>query len=267
MEPPAGRSTFVTSADGTRIHVSTAGSGPPLVLVHGTAGNHARWLGLRPLLEARLTVHALDRRGRGASGDAADYDIAREFEDVAAVVDAVAAASDEPVAVYGHSFGGLCALAATGLTRRIDRLVLYEPPSTVDDGSQRLPLAQLVAAGRREEALETFLRVEVGMSDDELAALREMSDWWQPRLAMIDTIVREYEADLAQALTTARLEDGAPPTLLLIGSDSPADYRTELSALAQRYGWQLAALAGQAHIADISAPELVAEPLLNFVLG
>jgi pimeloyl-ACP methyl ester carboxylesterase len=37
-----------------------------------------------------VTVHALDRRGRGASGDGTDYSLAREHEDVAAVVDAVA---------------------------------------------------------------------------------------------------------------------------------------------------------------------------------
>jgi hypothetical protein len=35
----------------------------------------------------------LDRRGRGVSGDAPEYRLEREYEDVAAVVDAVAAVS------------------------------------------------------------------------------------------------------------------------------------------------------------------------------
>lgn len=60
----------------------------------------------------------MDRRGRGASGDAPDYHLAREFEDVAAVVDAVAEASGSAVDVYGHSFGGLCAFGGATLTSR-----------------------------------------------------------------------------------------------------------------------------------------------------
>ena len=46
-----------------------------------------------PLLEPDYTVHAVDRRGRGLSGDTAPYDITREYADVARVVDRVAAES------------------------------------------------------------------------------------------------------------------------------------------------------------------------------
>ena len=53
-------------------------------------------------LRSRVTVHAIDRRGRGASGDSPDYRLEREYEDVAAVVDALAAASGERVDLYGH---------------------------------------------------------------------------------------------------------------------------------------------------------------------
>ena len=69
------------------IACDVSGSGRPLVLVHG-AGS-ARWGFdvLRPLLEDRFSVIAIDRRGRGESGDApGPYAIESEFEDVAAVV-------------------------------------------------------------------------------------------------------------------------------------------------------------------------------------
>jgi peptide-methionine (S)-S-oxide reductase len=79
----------ITSKDGTRIAYSRSGSGPPLVLVHGTTADHTRWARVLPELEPHFTVYAMDRRGRGGSGDAADYAIEREFEDVAAVVDAI----------------------------------------------------------------------------------------------------------------------------------------------------------------------------------
>jgi pimeloyl-ACP methyl ester carboxylesterase len=103
--------TRVVSRDGTEIAYWTSGEGPPLVLVHGAPDDHTRWHPLLPYLESHATVHAMDRRGRGASGDAPGYHLAREFEDVAAVVDAVAEASGSAVDVYGHSFGGLCAFA------------------------------------------------------------------------------------------------------------------------------------------------------------
>jgi pimeloyl-ACP methyl ester carboxylesterase len=86
--------TRVVSRHGTEIACWSSGEGPPLVLVHGTTADHTRWRPLLPYLEPHATVHALDRRGRGASGDAPDYRVAREFEDVAAVVDAVAEPPD-----------------------------------------------------------------------------------------------------------------------------------------------------------------------------
>ena len=104
------------SRDGTQIAYWTSGEGPPLVLVHGAAADHTRWRPLLPYLEPHATVHAIDRRGRGASGDGPDYEVAREFEDVAAVVDAVAEASGSPVDLYGHSFGGFCAFGGAMLT-------------------------------------------------------------------------------------------------------------------------------------------------------
>ena len=70
--------TRVASRDGTQIVWWTSGTGPPLVLVHGTPADHTRWRPLLPYLEPHVTVHAMDRRGRGGSGDAPAYDLARE---------------------------------------------------------------------------------------------------------------------------------------------------------------------------------------------
>ena len=118
--------TRVVSRDGTQIGCWTSGEGPPLVLVHGAMADHTRWRPLLPYLEPHATVHAIDRRGRGASGDGPDYQVAREFEDIAAVVDAVAEASGSAVDLYGHSYGGFCAFGGAALTANISRLVLYE---------------------------------------------------------------------------------------------------------------------------------------------
>src|SRR5687768_11521084 len=114
----------VTSVDGTPIAYWRSGEGPPLVLVHGAAADHNRWAPVLPALEQRFTVLAIDRRGRGRSGDADNYALQREFEDVATVVEW----AGEGVNVVGHSYGGVCALEASLLTNRIQKLVLYEAP-------------------------------------------------------------------------------------------------------------------------------------------
>ena len=116
-----------------------------------------------PLLEPHVTVHAVDRRGRGESGDAADYSLAKEWADVAAVVDAAAAAAGGPVDLLGHSYGGNVAFGAATLTTNIRKLVLYEgwPPPNIAHRTMSpdvlARLESLLAQGRREEMLETLL--------------------------------------------------------------------------------------------------------------
>jgi pimeloyl-ACP methyl ester carboxylesterase len=77
-------------------------------------------------LAERFTVHLVDRRGRGLSGDGSDggYDIAREVEDLAAVAEA----AGEPAALLAHSFGAVVALTALAGGARFSRVLLYEPP-------------------------------------------------------------------------------------------------------------------------------------------
>ena len=116
--------TAVVSQDGTPIAVSQSGEGPPLVLIHGAAADHNRWAPVLPGLEERFTVFAIDRRGRGRSGDASDYALEREYDDVVAVVES----AGDGASVLGHSYWGICAVEAALLTDRIRKLVLYEPP-------------------------------------------------------------------------------------------------------------------------------------------
>jgi pimeloyl-ACP methyl ester carboxylesterase len=114
----------VTSKDGTPISYWQSGQGSPLVLVHGTAADHGRWAPVLPAFEQRFSVCAIDRRGRGGSGDPEDhYAIEREFEDISTVVDSVGV----PAVLLGHSYGALCALETVLLTRKVRKLVLYEP--------------------------------------------------------------------------------------------------------------------------------------------
>ncbi len=69
-------------------------------------------------------VYAVDRRGRGESGDGPNYTIEAEFEDVASVVDSIGDGTN----LLGHSFGAVCSLEAALRTLHLRKLVLYEPP-------------------------------------------------------------------------------------------------------------------------------------------
>ena len=263
------RHAWTTSRDGTEIGHFSSGDGPPLLLIHGGLGDHTRWDVLRPYLEPNFTVHAMDRRGRGASGDGPEYQLEREFEDVAAVVEAIAHRSGSAVAVYGHSYGGLCALGAAALTSGIDKLALYEGWPPVDPGAWTPPpgslerLEELMAAGEREAVLETFLREFANMSGQEIAAYRTQPSW-QGRVAAAHTIIREERAFQERAFAPEVAGGIAMPTLLMVGEDQTLDWRAETvrDALPDA---RICVLEGQAHTADIVAPKLVAAQLIVFL--
>src|SRR5918994_3950253 len=158
IRTPTAKAATVNSKDVTPIAYWRSGEGPPLVLVHGTAADHSRWRPVLPAFEERFTVCAVDRRGRGGSGDSDDYAIEREFEDVAAVADFPA----EPVVLVGHSYGALVALEAALITRNVRMLVLYDPGIEVA-GEEIYPqevierLDALLEAGDRDGVVATTM--------------------------------------------------------------------------------------------------------------
>ena len=116
----------IRSRDGTVIVYERSGTGPPLVLVHGALATHERWDNISKMLAQRFTVYSIDRRGRGESGDTEPYALEHEFEDIAAVVDAIG----QGVSKLGHSHGALCSLEAALLTPNIRSVIAYEPAAT-----------------------------------------------------------------------------------------------------------------------------------------
>ena len=98
----------VTSADGTRIAYDRKGTGPAVILVGGTLDDGAENAPLARLLANHFTVYNYARRGRGASGNTPPYAVAREVEDL----DALIATAGGSAHVYGASSGGALALEA-----------------------------------------------------------------------------------------------------------------------------------------------------------
>ena len=242
LEPDRG----ITAPDGVRIALFRSGDGPPLVLVHGATADHTTWRASGPLLAVRHTLHAIDRRGRGASGDGdpdRPYTIEYEFDDLAAVVDAVAAESGSRVDVVGHSYGGRIGLGTAIRTANLRRLVCYEgaPPAgagrgyqDADAGTVRL-VEELVAAGDRDEALATFMRDIVGMPEPDLAAFRA-DPIWPRRVAAVDTTIRELRAETSPAASLEALGAVRQPVLQILGGASAEPFAAATRALDARLG-------------------------------
>lgn len=251
----------VTSKDGTRIGFKKSGSGPPLVLVHGTTVEHTRWGPVLPELEPHFTVYAMDRRGRGLSGDREPYALEREYEDVAAVVDSIGG----PVDLLGHSYGAVIALEATLLASNVRRLVLYEP--SVPTGSPLYPegmrerLEAMLERGEREGALVTFFREVVGLSEAEVEMARGNPMW----LAAAHTVPREF-ADADYVLDPARFKHMTTPVLLLAGSESPPVLNAATEAVDNALpNSRIVVMEGQAHIANLVAPQLFSRLVREFL--
>jgi pimeloyl-ACP methyl ester carboxylesterase len=268
-EPATNRNELiaVTSKDGTRLGVECAGTGPTLLFVHGGVGDRSRWTPMFPLLSSTLTTCAMDRRGRGASGDSPEYSLSKEAEDVAAVVNS----RPGPVFVFGHSYGGVAALEAVFLTDRIARLMLYEPPLHEPAGNNLAVAARLeemVNKGELERALITFQTEIVKQSPEEIARMKARPTW-RSLVASIAVHPRQMRALSAYRFNAARLKSVTVPTLLLIGADTASPYaRQSIEALRDSLpNSTLVTLAGQQHNAMEGGREVLANAIVTFAAG
>ncbi|MBI4258687.1 MAG: alpha/beta hydrolase [Thaumarchaeota archaeon] len=254
----------VRSKDGTLIAYERSGSGAPLVLVHGTGGDHTRWAPILPALERHFTVCTIDRRGRGQSGDSPEYSLEREFEDIAAVIDSIGG----QVNLLGHSYGALCALEAALRTTHVRKLILYEPPIPVGEPmyphGARERLESLLATSGREAVLVAFLTEIVRMPSKEIELLCS-SPAWAGRLAAAHTIPREF-AEADYVLDSKRMSILKTPVLLLMGSESPQFLKAATSALSHVLpNCRIVVMQGQQHIAMNTAPELFVRHVVEFL--
>jgi pimeloyl-ACP methyl ester carboxylesterase len=270
---PEAPSRVVPGAGDVPIAVFSLGSGPPLVLVHGTTADHTAWRTVAPLLARTHTLHAIDRRGRGASGDgpataAQGYGLDLEYADVAAVVDVVAPESGSAVDVVGHSYGGRCALGAAELTTNVRRVVCYEgapaPHGRQFERSELVDeLVRRLEAGDPDAVMETFMRRVTGMDDAAIAAYRA-NPVWPARVAAAHTVPRELVA--ARLDPPERFEGLPTPVLFIAGTTSPPVFREGAAALAALLpDAHLVTVEGAAHAAHHTHPDAFVEAVETFL--
>jgi hypothetical protein len=254
----------ITSADGTTIGYEHAGRGPALVLVDGAMCYRGAGP-MRPLaalLRETFTVYTYDRRGRGESSDTMPYAVAREVEDLRAVITQAGGEAH----VYGISSGAALALAAAAAGAGINRLALYEPPfmAEVEDGARIKAyterLHELLGAQRWGDAVALFMS-HVGVPDQAVAGMRAQPFWATleaiaPTLAYDDLVLAD--GHVPRHLTSAI----AVPTLVLAGGSSPDGLQQAAKATADALPTgELRTLDGQTH--DV-APDALAPLLVEF---
>ena len=233
-----GENRTTTSRDGTRLAYTKLGSGPAVVLVDGAFcyRENGPSAAMAALLAPQFTVFAYDRRGRGESGDTAPYAVAREVEDLAAIV---REAGGSAVAV-GVSSGAALAMQAVASGVPITRLVLYEPPFVTDedrpsgDGDLRARLQELLAAGDRRGAVKCFLADFVRVPRPIVVAMPYlMRRTWKRNESVAHTLPYDLTILDDWSVIKERRESIPVPTLVVGGTNSPAMLKNAVTAVAE----------------------------------
>ncbi|MEU4835535.1 alpha/beta fold hydrolase [Streptosporangium sp. NPDC023615] len=263
----------VTSADGTTIAYEKIGSGPAIIVVSNVAEDHTGVAGIAKALSEDFTVISFDRRGRGASGDPQPYDPAREIDDIAALIDI---AGGSAALTSGSGGCGLVLDAATALPGKVTGLYLYEPPFIVSDSRPPAPAdyvehqEALVAAGRRDEAVEYFMTEMIRLPAEYLAMMKQDPSW--------NTMVEYAHTYAYDGRILRGLQDGKPlpadrwsidaPVAVAVGGNGEDFIREGAHALAAVLpNVTVLTLPDHDHSAFWTAPEAVARQVRGFLLG
>ncbi|GAA1592443.1 alpha/beta hydrolase [Kribbella sancticallisti] len=227
----------VVSADGTKIAYDRAGDGPVVILVDGALCSRAQgpMPDLAGQLASRFTVYNYDRRGRGDSGDAAQYAPEREIEDLAALIEEAGGSAY----VYGTSSGAALALRAAAAGLPITKLAVFEAPFVVDDSRKPIPgdwVAELRALSDRPgDAIKYFMTKGIGLPAI-VVTLMKLMPAWKPMKAIAHTL--PYDAELlgencfGKPLDASQWAGLTMPVLVAGGGKSPGWMRTSVKAVA-----------------------------------
>ncbi|CAM5416188.1 alpha/beta fold hydrolase [Streptomyces canus] len=243
------------SRDGTPIAYERTGHGPAVILVSGAMSTGGTVAPLAVPLSERFDVLVYDRRGRGASGDTAPYAVAREVEDLAALIEAAGGEA----CLCGISSGGALVLEAAASGLPVRRVAVYETPYAdfLDGGAERNAeyteeLTAALAEGRRGDAVELFLRL-TGMGEGMIQGARQ-SPMWPGMEAVAPTLAYDNSVMAGGLVPRDRLASITVPLLAVAGGASPEWMREGTRAVAEAAPkGSYRVLEGQTHMVDPTA--------------
>ncbi|MFW5471976.1 alpha/beta fold hydrolase [Knoellia sp. CPCC 206450] len=252
---------------GVEIAFRRAGSGPPLVLVHGAALDSRSWEPQLVVLADELTVVAWDEPGVGLSSPVPDGFGLADFAD--ALAGLVEHLGLGPVHLAGLSWGGTVVLEcyrrhpdlAASLVL-VDTYAGWKGSLPADEVRHRVESVRESLAAPPEEFDPTLPGLFSEEPSAEVVALMsEMAADVRPETLALELGIMA-DADLSEVLPTI-----AVPTLLVWGE---ADARSPVDSVARRFaadipGAELAVIEGAGHMSNLEQPERVNEVVRNFV--
>lgn len=267
--PHSASSRFVEAA-GTRWHVQVAGSGPAVLLLHGTGAASFSWGDLVPLLTPRFTVVVPDLPGHGFT-PAPDRDLLTLSGMARACGALLTSLGLSPVLAAGHSAGAAIvirmALDGFAPTRLVGlNPALLPPPSIYREliapfmhrlAASRLVSAPVAALARRDGVIASLLRATQTSVTPGNRWLYEQMLGSQQRVHDVLTMMASWSlpelvADLPR-LTV--------PLQLVAGTRDPWIALNDLRSLAHRIpGCTLDTLPG-GHLLHEEQPERIAQLL------
>jgi magnesium chelatase accessory protein len=266
-------SRFV-AAGGIRWHVQQSGTGPPLLLVHGTGASTHSWRDLWPLLAERYTVIAADLPGHAftASAPAARCSLRGMSQALATLLATLDVA---PTYCIGHSAGAaiLCRMA---LDRHIAPRAIVSIngaflPLGGAAGVLFAPIAKLFAANPLVPRLISWRGGDAAAVERVIAGTGSRLD--RVGIDLYARLVRE-PCHIAGALAMMgnwnlqhfeqELAHLATPLHLLVGARDRAVPASQALRIRQRLPQtQVTELAGLGHLAHEEAPREVGPVLLR----
>ena len=159
-------------------------------------------------------------------------------------------------------------MGAATLTNDVHHLVLYEPslglsypPGSID------AIESAVVAGDLDRAVVTMLVDILEMSEQEIDTMRAGANPnWATRIAAAHTLPRECRVEEVWAYQPGQFDAIAAPTLLLAGSDTPADLSKATHAAAHALpNSRIHVLDGHGHMAHKTDPAMVAAIVRQFI--
>ncbi|HKX72603.1 MAG TPA: alpha/beta hydrolase [Candidatus Saccharimonadales bacterium] len=241
----------VISKDGTVIAYEKTGTGPALILVGGGLCDRKTAASGMPMaqhLASHFTVCSYDRRGRGDSGDTLPYAVEREIEDISALITQAGGSAY----IYGMSSGGILSIKAVLAGLPITKLVVYEPPFSIDTKhasewiAYTAQLKVLIENNDRANAIKLFMTT-AGMPKILISLLR-YTPIWGKILPLAPTLV--YDAAIVgdRMLPYTELAKITIPAIVIDGGNSPANMLDSARALAGALpNGQHRTLEGQTH--------------------
>lgn len=255
----------------TRLCVSTAGAGVPLLLLHAFPLDHAMWQRQMPLAE-HLRLIVPDQRGFGGSGDSLPESIEQLAADAVALLDALHVAG--PAVICGVSMGGYVAQhVATRHPERVAAVVLVDTKLEADTPEARAGRADLAAkVGRLGQGIlaDAMIPRLLAASSEaralpgrvEAEAILRRSIMAQP----VTTIQAALSALAARPDMTEAMRQAQLPTLLVVGAEdviTPPSCLEAAEGIIPKAKLLEVPLAG--HLVPLEQPDVFNRAVLEFL--